>query len=118
MNCQTISSDDLVELFGYANKASLYSAISRGTFPIPTYKIGKRRVADRELVDGFFARHREQGQAALDAAKTRSFAAAMRLSKSRCSRADKSATKLRESRAPPSTTNGGLIRCSSRLDRI
>ena len=67
MTRDTVSADDLVHLFGYTSKASLYSAISRGTFPIPTYKMGKRRVAEREVVNTFFARHRDQGLAAMDA---------------------------------------------------
>ena len=55
------TTEELAGLFGYANVQSVHCAISKGTFPVPTYKVGKRRVADREVVTAFFKYHREQG---------------------------------------------------------
>ena len=53
--------DEIFELFGYSSKRSAYVAIDRGCFPVPTYKVGRRIVADREVVRTFFARERERG---------------------------------------------------------
>ena len=55
------TTEELANLFGYASMQSVHSAISKGTFPIPTYKLGKRRVGDREVVTAYFRYHREQG---------------------------------------------------------
>ena len=55
------TTEELAELFGYASAQSVHSAISRGTFPCPTYRAGKRRVADCEVVTAYFRHHREQG---------------------------------------------------------
>ena len=57
--------DELFELFGYGNKHSAHVAISRGCFPVATYKLGGRRVADREVVREFFRAHRRAGVEAL-----------------------------------------------------
>lgn len=46
--------DELTTLFGYKNSASTLRAMSRGSFPVPTYKLGKFRVADREVVMQYF----------------------------------------------------------------
>lgn len=55
-----LTSDDLMLLFGYKNLQTLYNAVSKGTFPIPTYKIGKYLVADREVAREFFASQRQE----------------------------------------------------------
>ena len=57
--------DELLELFCYKSKASAYTAIHRGTFPVETYRIAGRRVADREVVREFFRAHRRAGVEAL-----------------------------------------------------
>ena len=56
-----LTTEELTDLFGYASVQSVYTSISKGTFPIPTYKLGKRRVADRAVVQAFFRYHREKG---------------------------------------------------------
>ena len=53
--------DEIYELFLYKNKRSAYVAISRGCFPVATYKIAGRRVADREVVRAFFRAQRRAG---------------------------------------------------------
>ncbi len=53
--------DEIYELFLYKSKQSAYVAISRGCFPVPTYKLGGRRVADREVVREFFRAQRRAG---------------------------------------------------------
>ena len=55
------TTEELADLFGYASVQSVHCAISKGTFPVPTYRCGKRRVADREVVTAFFKYHREKG---------------------------------------------------------
>ena len=55
------TSTELAELFGYANSKTLLNQCHRGKFEIPTYKIGKNRVADKEVVNLFFAKHRSEG---------------------------------------------------------
>lgn len=51
-------------LFGITYETAK-NKIALGTFPVPTYKLGRRLVADREVVDAYFARRREEGFAAL-----------------------------------------------------
>ena len=53
--------EDLTILFNYKNVESTQRAISRGTFPVPTYRVGKRRVADREVVRAYFRKMRDEG---------------------------------------------------------
>lgn len=56
-----VSTEDLTILFGYKNTESTLRAISRKTFPVPTYRVGGRRVADREVVRAYFRRMRDEG---------------------------------------------------------
>jgi len=53
--------EDLTILFNYKNVESTQRAMSRGTFPVPTYRVGKRRVADREVVRAYFRKMRDEG---------------------------------------------------------
>jgi hypothetical protein len=53
--------DDLMVLFGYKNTKAFYNAINLGRFPVPTYKLGGKIVADREAVRLFFAEQRARG---------------------------------------------------------
>ena len=53
--------EDLTVLFSYKNEASTLRAISRGTFPVPTFRVGKRRAADREVLRAYFRRLRDEG---------------------------------------------------------
>ena len=46
--------DDLVNLFGYAYVVNARYAITHGTFPIPTYKIGRFHAADKAVVARYF----------------------------------------------------------------
>ena len=57
--------DEIFEIFGYKTKASAYVAISRKCFPVPTYRLAGRRVADREVVRAFFREQRRVGAEAL-----------------------------------------------------
>ena len=57
--------DEIFELFGYKSKQSAYVAISRGCFPVHTYRLAGRRVADREVVREFFRAQRRAGTEAL-----------------------------------------------------
>lgn len=51
---------ELSELFGMT-LGSARNAISEQRFPVPTYKLGKRVVADRAVVEAFFASRRAEG---------------------------------------------------------
>lgn len=44
---------------------SARNAIARGTFPVPTYKLGKIIVIDKAVHEEFFAKKREIGLRAL-----------------------------------------------------
>ncbi len=55
------TTEELAELFCYSSAQSVHSAISRNSFPVPTYRCGKRRVADVEVVKAYFKHHRDQG---------------------------------------------------------
>ena len=48
------TAQELAELMGITVK-SLHNALHLERFPIPTYKLGKIRVADKEVVKQFFA---------------------------------------------------------------
>tara|TARA_X000001382_G_scaffold38582_1_gene25795 strand:+ start:364 stop:570 length:207 start_codon:yes stop_codon:yes gene_type:complete len=51
---------DLANMFGMT-KPSVLNSISREDFPIPTYKLGKKRVADVEVLNAFFETKRQIG---------------------------------------------------------
>jgi uncharacterized protein YfaA (DUF2138 family) len=56
--------DELAALFGYT-LGSAKNKICDGSFPVPTYKLGRRTVADRTVVETYFALKREEGLRAL-----------------------------------------------------
>jgi len=56
-----LESDELQVLFGYRSKQTMYNAINRKTFPVATYHLCGRVVADREVVMQFFLRKRKEG---------------------------------------------------------
>lgn len=51
---------ELADLFG-VTLGSARNAVAEQRFPIPTYKLGKRVVADRAVVEQFFASRRQEG---------------------------------------------------------
>ena len=51
---------ELSALFGM-KKSSLLNAISSDRFCCPTYKLGRQRVADRKVVEAYFAAKRDEG---------------------------------------------------------
>ncbi len=55
-----IALKELADLFGMT-LGSARNAIAEQRFPIPTYKLGKRVVADRTVVEHFFATRRQEG---------------------------------------------------------
>lgn len=56
--------DELADVMGMTPKG-VSNAISRGTFPVPTYRLGKARVADRAVVEAFFEARRAEGLVAI-----------------------------------------------------
>lgn len=57
--------ETLVILFKYKNRNSLYNAIYKGSFPVPTFRVGKRLYADKEVVKQYFRKKREESMRAL-----------------------------------------------------
>lgn len=55
-----IELDDLAPLFGVTPDTAK-NKIAFGTFEVPTYKLGKKIVADRAVVDAFFDAKRQHG---------------------------------------------------------
>lgn len=55
-----IALKELADLFG-VTLGSARNAIAEQRFPVPTYKLGKRVVADRAVVEQFFAARRADG---------------------------------------------------------
>lgn len=51
---------ELADLFGLT-LGSIRNAVAEQRFPIPTYKLGKRVVADKHVVEQFFATRRADG---------------------------------------------------------
>lgn len=51
-------------LFGMTFE-SIKNAVSLDKFPVPTYKLGRRRVIDRDVLAAFFAQQKSEGLADL-----------------------------------------------------
>jgi len=51
---------EIAELFGIS-KGALMNSISREKFPLPTYRLGRHRVADKQVVEAFFQARRVEG---------------------------------------------------------
>lgn len=51
---------DAAPLFGMTHE-SIKNAISENRFPCPTYKLGKRRVIDRDVLAAYFAEQKTEG---------------------------------------------------------
>lgn len=47
--------------YGYSSLASAQAAVRGGTFPVPTYKLGRRIVVDVDVHAAFFRRKRQEG---------------------------------------------------------
>lgn len=57
--------EDVCVNFG-VSYATAKNKIGTGTFPVPTYKVGKRHVIDKTVYEEFFRRQREAGLRALE----------------------------------------------------
>ena len=55
---------DFAPMFG-VTPSTAKNKIALGTFEVPTYKMGKKIVADRAVVDAFFDARRSEGLSAL-----------------------------------------------------
>lgn len=60
--------DELMLIFGYENRTAFHAALRSKALPIPTFTIGRRIVADKEVVRRFFAWRRREGVMELDTA--------------------------------------------------
>lgn len=54
MSVSLLETHELTELFGYKNDLSTLRAISRGTFPVRTHKLGRKRYAFKKDVQAYF----------------------------------------------------------------
>lgn len=53
--------DDLLKLFpSYKNRQAIYLSIHRGNFPVPTFRVGGRRYADKHVLKEFFLEKRRE----------------------------------------------------------
>lgn len=59
-----VAVEDVCHMYG-VTYATSKNQISAGTFPVPTYKVGKKHVIDRTVHESYFAHMREVGLAAL-----------------------------------------------------
>jgi len=48
-----LGTEELAKVFHYKNATAVARAVSAGTFPVPTMKIGKARVADIRVVAAY-----------------------------------------------------------------
>lgn len=56
--------DDLLTLFPcYSSRDSIYVAIHRKNFPIPTFRVGGRLYADRDVVRKYFLQKKRESEA-------------------------------------------------------
>jgi predicted DNA-binding transcriptional regulator AlpA len=62
MNRPYLKTNELADLFGLTTK-SLLNSIHRERFPVPTYKLGKFRVADKAVVAKYFELKTKEGLA-------------------------------------------------------
>jgi len=51
---------ELAQLLGISLKG-LHNSVHKENFQIPTYKLGKKRVADKQVVNQFFVNKRQEG---------------------------------------------------------
>lgn len=60
---------DLVEMFKYSTYYAVMQAIKRGTFPIHTYKLAGRRVADISVIVEYFKKQTALAETKLEDTK-------------------------------------------------
>lgn len=54
---------DVFDHFGYKNQKSALAAITAGTFPVATFRIGRIRAIHREVYNTYFGQFRDKGLA-------------------------------------------------------
>ncbi len=52
---------EIYQQLGYKSLKAAQNAVSAGRFPVATYVLAGKRVVDVEVVNAFFASHREEG---------------------------------------------------------
>lgn len=61
--------EDSCQLFG-VSYSTAKNMISAGTYPVQTYKVGRKPVCDKKVIDEFFRKKREEGLLALNTTKS------------------------------------------------
>lgn len=64
MDMPWVAVRDVCKMYG-VGEATAKNKIHAGTFPVPTYKVGKVWVIDKAVHEAYFTRMREVGLAAL-----------------------------------------------------
>jgi hypothetical protein len=62
--------EDLTAVFGYKNRRAAVRAIKNNTFPIPTYELAGRRVANVAVVKKYFDEKTDEGVLEIDLQET------------------------------------------------
>jgi predicted DNA-binding transcriptional regulator AlpA len=60
-----MSLQEIADLLGIKLKTA-YNMLTEESFPVPTYKLGKQRVADRAVLARYFEMKRAEGMAQLE----------------------------------------------------
>lgn len=58
--------EDLLKVFSNYSRDALYKAIERGTFPVKTFRLGKRLYADKSAVRAYFRKMRDEAMQDLE----------------------------------------------------
>jgi hypothetical protein len=56
---QTVA--EVYQQFGYKSLKAAQNAVSAGRFPVDTYVLSGKRVVDTQVMNAFFAAHRDRG---------------------------------------------------------
>lgn len=64
MNLPWVAVEDVCEMYGVTYPTAK-NKIAADTFPVPTYKLGKKHVIDRQVHEEYFRLQRERGLAIL-----------------------------------------------------
>lgn len=60
---------EVYDHFGYKNQASALSSITQGSFPVPTFRLGRIRAIHRDVYNAYFAQFSEEGLSQLSGGK-------------------------------------------------
>ena len=53
--------NEVFDHFGYKNQKSALAAITAGTFPVETFRVGRIRAVHRDVYNAYFGQFRDEG---------------------------------------------------------